>query len=114
MPDRPIRACDRSCPGATLLDLTLYGCNHGCGVGGNPRQSSAVFGSLRAVVADPTLEITAGIVGLPKESFTQGGRSVVKCPSLIRILRTMKLYHCKNARSLRPLWALEELGLDYE
>jgi glutathione S-transferase len=26
----------------------------------------------------------------------------------------MKLYHCKNARSLRPLWALEELGLDYE
>ena len=27
---------------------------------------------------------------------------------------TMKLYHCKDARSLRPLWALEELGLDYE
>jgi glutathione S-transferase len=26
----------------------------------------------------------------------------------------MKLYHCKNARSLRVLWALEELGLDYE
>jgi len=26
----------------------------------------------------------------------------------------MKLYHCKNARSLRPLWALEELGLEYE
>lgn len=26
----------------------------------------------------------------------------------------MKLYHCKNARSLRPLWALEELELDYE
>lgn len=26
----------------------------------------------------------------------------------------MKLYHCKNARSLRALWALEELGLDYE
>ena len=26
----------------------------------------------------------------------------------------MKLYHCKNARSLRPLWALEELGIDYE
>ena len=26
----------------------------------------------------------------------------------------MKLYHCHNARSLRPLWALEELGLDYE
>lgn len=26
----------------------------------------------------------------------------------------MKLYHCKNARSLRPLWALEEMGLDYE
>ncbi|MFI4976341.1 MAG: glutathione S-transferase family protein [Caulobacterales bacterium] len=26
----------------------------------------------------------------------------------------MKLYHCKNARSLRPLWALEELGSDYE
>lgn len=23
------------------------------------------------------------------------------------------LYHCKGARSLRPLWALEELGLDY-
>lgn len=26
----------------------------------------------------------------------------------------MKLYHCKNARSLRALWALEELGLNYE
>jgi len=26
----------------------------------------------------------------------------------------MKLYHCKNARSFRSLWALEELGLDYE
>jgi glutathione S-transferase len=26
----------------------------------------------------------------------------------------MKLYHCKGARSLRPLWALEEMGLDYK
>lgn len=26
----------------------------------------------------------------------------------------MKLYHCSNARSVRPLWTLEELGLDYE
>ena len=26
----------------------------------------------------------------------------------------MKLYHCQDARSLRALWALEELGLDYE
>lgn len=26
----------------------------------------------------------------------------------------MKLYHCPNARSLRPLWALEEMQLDYE
>ena len=26
----------------------------------------------------------------------------------------MKLYHCHNARSFRPLWTLEELGLDYE
>ena len=26
----------------------------------------------------------------------------------------MKLYHCADARSLRPLWALEEMGLDYE
>ena len=26
----------------------------------------------------------------------------------------MKLYHCVNARSFRPLWALEEMGLDYE
>jgi glutathione S-transferase len=24
------------------------------------------------------------------------------------------LYHCADARSFRPLWALEELGLDYE
>ena len=27
---------------------------------------------------------------------------------------TMTLYHCNNARSLRPLWCLEEMGLDYE
>ena len=26
----------------------------------------------------------------------------------------IKLYHCSDARSLRPLWALEELGLEYE
>ena len=26
----------------------------------------------------------------------------------------MKLWHCSGARSLRPLWALEEMGLDYE
>jgi glutathione S-transferase len=24
------------------------------------------------------------------------------------------LYHCEGARSLRPLWVLEEMGLDYE
>ena len=26
----------------------------------------------------------------------------------------MKLWHCSGARSLRPLWALEEMGLPYE
>ena len=26
----------------------------------------------------------------------------------------MKLYHCQDARSLRPLWALEEMELPYE
>ena len=26
----------------------------------------------------------------------------------------IKLWHCQDARSLRPLWMLEELGLDYE
>jgi len=26
----------------------------------------------------------------------------------------MKLWHCNGARSLRPLWALEEMGLPYE
>ncbi len=26
----------------------------------------------------------------------------------------MKLYHCKGARSVRPLWTLEEMGLDYD
>ena len=26
----------------------------------------------------------------------------------------LKLYHCADARSFRALWALEELGLDYE
>ena len=26
----------------------------------------------------------------------------------------MKIYHCKNARSFRPLWTLEELGEPYE
>jgi len=27
---------------------------------------------------------------------------------------TIKLYHCQGARSVRPLWTLEEMGLDYE
>jgi glutathione S-transferase len=26
----------------------------------------------------------------------------------------MKLWHCRDARSLRPLWTLEEMGLPYE
>jgi len=26
----------------------------------------------------------------------------------------MKLWHCASARSLRPLWTLEEMGMDYE
>ncbi|MBD3649122.1 MAG: glutathione S-transferase family protein [Pseudomonadales bacterium] len=26
----------------------------------------------------------------------------------------MKLYHCKDARSLRPLWTIEEMGLECE
>ena len=26
----------------------------------------------------------------------------------------IKLYHCHGARSMRPLWTLEEMGLDYE
>ncbi len=29
-------------------------------------------------------------------------------------MATPTLYHCTDARSLRPLWALEELGLDYQ
>lgn len=27
---------------------------------------------------------------------------------------SITLYHCADARSLRPLWCLEEMGLDYE
>ena len=27
---------------------------------------------------------------------------------------TIKLYHCERARSMRPLWTLEEMGLDFE
>jgi glutathione S-transferase len=27
---------------------------------------------------------------------------------------TMKLWHCRGARSLRAVWALEEMGLDYD
>lgn len=27
---------------------------------------------------------------------------------------TIKLWHCHDARSLRPLWALEEIGLSYD
>lgn len=27
---------------------------------------------------------------------------------------SLTLYHCPNSRSLRPLWTLEEMGLDYD
>ena len=27
---------------------------------------------------------------------------------------SIKLYHCRDTRSMRPFWALEELGVDYE
>lgn len=28
--------------------------------------------------------------------------------------KQMKLWHCYGSRSLRPLWTLEELGMEYE
>ncbi|MGI9234072.1 MAG: glutathione S-transferase family protein [Woeseiaceae bacterium] len=28
--------------------------------------------------------------------------------------KTPKIWHCHNARSLRPLWAMEEMGVDYD
>ena len=28
--------------------------------------------------------------------------------------KMLTLYHCMSARSFRPLWALEELGLSYQ
>lgn len=28
--------------------------------------------------------------------------------------KTPKIWHCHNARSLRPLWAMEEMGIDYD
>ena len=27
---------------------------------------------------------------------------------------TIKLWHCAISRSIRPLWTMEEMGLDYE
>jgi glutathione S-transferase len=27
---------------------------------------------------------------------------------------SIEIYHCKGARSLRPIWCLEEMGIDYE
>lgn len=27
---------------------------------------------------------------------------------------TIKLYHCKGARSVRPLWTLEEMGIPFD
>ena len=38
----------------------------------------------------------------------------VLCLSLTIRYSVVKLYHCKNARSLRALWTLEEMGLAYE
>ena len=29
-------------------------------------------------------------------------------------LMPVTLYHCPGARSMRPLWTLEEMGLEYE
>ncbi len=27
---------------------------------------------------------------------------------------TITLYHCDGARSMRPMWTMEEMGIDYE
>ena len=27
---------------------------------------------------------------------------------------TITLYHCDGSRSMRPMWAMEEMGIDYE
>lgn len=29
-------------------------------------------------------------------------------------MTTPKIWHCQDARSLRPLWAMEEMGIDYD
>ena len=48
-------------------------------------------------------------------SILETGESMLECGELDRgEMTTMKLWHCANARSFRALWALEEMGLDYE
>lgn len=42
----------------------------------------------------------------------QSGSRNAKCPGGLTM--KPKLYHCRNARSFRPLWAMEELEMDYE
>jgi glutathione S-transferase len=39
---------------------------------------------------------------------------VQKIPTAFRLRLMITLYHCVSARSFRPLWMLEELGVSYE
>jgi glutathione S-transferase len=41
-------------------------------------------------------------------------RLLAKARLRIRSVVMLTLYHCHNARSFRPLWTLEEMGLSYE
>lgn len=39
---------------------------------------------------------------------------MVSVNPVFEVASLVKLYHCTRSRSMRPLWTLEELGLDYE
>lgn len=64
-----------------------------------PSADVAVFLSATAARAHPESVGAPWLGPLPRLSYAAG---------------MIRLYHCVSARSFRPLWALEELGLPYE
>ena len=54
--------------------------------------------------------LSAGAIAGYNKRATGEKYSSIEQGRLVRLM-TIKLYHCKGARSVRPLWTLEEMGI---
>ena len=72
------------------------------------------FASLEDSMAGMREEYAAVRQMVESEDFIEGPKAFAEKDLPTGRALVMKLYHCRNSRSVRPMWALEELGLSYD